>query len=474
MDELAGALKTVLAPVVKVTLGKLVKAVGNTETLKTKFNLGEEEINANVDKLLGNGFAQQLLDIEDLFDKFQLELEKSIKLEIKEHKVLAEFRTLQQRIVETQLRYTKWFADPVDINLQRALRKAYLRNDPEGALHWLHQRLTAEGRGKTLIDDIATICGQDLQQFAGWEQDIYLFVIQACSLSLAYLWINSTSSYYPPALKYAGGWDVADRNSATVTTKVCELSKYAREILAGLEYADLKFKSWFLFTCRDTKHKNCPVTPDGLCSELAVKVCDFVRPLSDVPAFSTFRKLQREFNSTQKIPLATALRADYPHFEWSVVISIYTEPDTYSDLGHAVMWSQSIGMETSPFNWEENISSRISSRGLKYGQLHVRKRIERQLLASAYAVTCTVFWTEKKNVPEGHLMNYFEGNYRKSTLFSHSYDLTANYSQSPVCMVDLAEFQDVTFPVSRCFRQLTLTWPKTLTMQDTSIVPLFQ
>ncbi|OWA55156.1 hypothetical protein BV898_19543 [Hypsibius exemplaris] len=74
---------------------------------------------------------------------------------------------------------------------------------------------------------------------------------------------------------------------------------------------NLKAKSSFLVTCADKKHNDCNVKEDGLCSELAVKACDFVRPLYDAVALSTFRRLEKEFKFSEKIALATAFRADY-------------------------------------------------------------------------------------------------------------------------------------------------------------------
>ncbi|OWA50827.1 hypothetical protein BV898_15332 [Hypsibius exemplaris] len=168
MDELVSAVKTGLAPVVKAILGWQYYQSGwqhgYHENMKTTFNWTEAEIDAKVDKVLGDGFAQQLLDIKIYLDAALSGLEKKIHLEILGQAVLAEFRAIQQRITETQLGYAQWLADPWDVNSQIYFLRAYERNDPGRALHWLHTRLTTEDVGKKLIDDIVTKCGRDWKQ----------------------------------------------------------------------------------------------------------------------------------------------------------------------------------------------------------------------------------------------------------------------------------------------------------------------
>ncbi|OQV24163.1 hypothetical protein BV898_02113 [Hypsibius exemplaris] len=228
MDELISAVKTVLAPVVKAVVGRLAKTVGNTEKMKTTFNWTEEEIDAKVDKVLGDGFAQQLLDIKIYFDGALSGLEKKIHLEILDQAVLTEFRAVQQRIAETQLRYAQWLSDPLDRNAQDRFLRAYERNDPEGALHWLHTRLTTEDVGKKLIDDIVTKCRRDWKQFAVWEQHICILVFQACSADLAYLWINSKSPGQSQAVESEASLDVSfGLNQATSMKDAASLRSIA-------------------------------------------------------------------------------------------------------------------------------------------------------------------------------------------------------------------------------------------------------
>ncbi|OQV12426.1 hypothetical protein BV898_13302 [Hypsibius exemplaris] len=453
--------------------------ITSNETLNTQFNWTEEEIDAKVDTVLGNGFAQQLLDIKIYFDSALSGLEKDIKLEMLGQAVLAEFGAIQQRITETQLRFEQWLADPLDIDSQHRFLRAYERNDPEGALHWLHTRLTREGVRRKLIDDIVTKCGRDWKHFAVWEQHICLLVFQACSAELAYLWITDKSKRQSVKNEDKCLFVECEPAKQWTTARICAQSRYVREILAELEYGSLKTKSSFLFTCAciDKKHVDCTVAENGLCSELSVKVCDFVRPLYSGLTLSTFSKLKKEFKATRRIPLATVLRAEYPQFQWSV-ICLFGELEPAGEHCEGV-WNQVVELGSSFLTREESVRSCVSSRGLSYGQLSVTKRVPRQLLLDlGYAITCTVFWTDSGKIHEGR---DFVGKmglesihndplYLKTGRLSHAYDLTKGRRNS-FFMFDRASCQDVTFPVARHHRSLErlhMFWPRIITRRNTS------
>ena len=146
----------------------------------------KKELHANIDKILGQGFAQQMLDIKSYTDGALLDLKTKIKFDMLEKSVQVEFRAFEQRIEETLLRLSPWLKEPDHPMAQREFLDAYRRNDPAGAVHWLHCRLTNAGVGRTLTEDIATSCGQDWRQFLIWEQHIHLRLSQACSLEIAY------------------------------------------------------------------------------------------------------------------------------------------------------------------------------------------------------------------------------------------------------------------------------------------------
>ena len=181
---------------------KLVLVVGKaallTNSKKVAFVIGQhidtglttEELNAKVEKALGNGFAQHLLDIKAYTDVALAGLETQIQESILEQSVLAEYRDVERRIEETMRPLTPWLQNHSNFSAEREFLRIYKKNDPIGAIHWLHKRLTTATVGRTLTDDIVAKCGPDWRQFLVWQQQICLRLSQACSLELAYLKIK--------------------------------------------------------------------------------------------------------------------------------------------------------------------------------------------------------------------------------------------------------------------------------------------
>ncbi len=190
MELLFGGLKSLVLVVGRAALLTNSKRMAILIGQRIDTGWTSEELRARLDKSMGDGFAKHLLDIKAYTDSALAGLEGQLKRDILEPGVLAEYRLVEQRIEETMRLLTPWLENPNSLTAERELVRVYKRNDPVGAVHWLHNRLTNSGVGETLTDDIVTKCGRDWGQFLVWQQQICLRLSQACILELAILKIN--------------------------------------------------------------------------------------------------------------------------------------------------------------------------------------------------------------------------------------------------------------------------------------------
>lgn len=308
---------------------------------------------------------------------------------------------------------------------------------------FLFQRFKSAGVGRTLIDDIVAKCGRDWRQYAVWEHNICLLLHQGCSVELAHLWLTCHHGTVDLLTADASSSPLVDDQSnaaalkSEATERVQVLEKLIKEILAELENGRLRIKSHFLFTsCGDPRHKRCGGTADdGRCNELAAKVYQHLSSLD-----ATWPRI---FPRGKVVPtkLADILRADYPQFQWAVILTVRDEARTVRSLwklvqesyvtnpskrkffltrlttyrheictagSKPVMWVQEHGTERASrlFGCRGGRAAAkfgcIHARGLKYGEL-ICSRLRK---GGRAGVKCRVLWTETKNVVEGiNLLN---------------------------------------------------------------------
>ncbi|OWA53296.1 hypothetical protein BV898_17731 [Hypsibius exemplaris] len=233
--------------------------------MKTTFNWTEEEIDAKVDKALGDGFAQQLLDIKIYFDGALSELEKKIHLEILGQAVLMEFRAVQQRIAETQLRYAQW------LNV-----------------------------GKKLIDDIVTKCGRDWKQFEAVESTASLDVARRGTPAVANR-VCVLSQYVKDIVKEFEYGRLKAKSSFLFT---CADKKHMNCTVTddGL--------------CNELSMKVCNfVWPLYDSKGYSIFLSSY-----DEWLMKKKQKETEKFKLDKEPALTTDLRADYPQFEWTVKV----------------------------------------------------------------------------------------------------------------------------------------------------------
>ncbi|OQV16457.1 Tyrosine-protein kinase Src42A [Hypsibius exemplaris] len=385
------------------------------------------QIDAWINSALGNAFPQQLLDIKTLLDDAVTRLEKAItrlestvRLVALDQAVLADYRPVQQRVTETTARLHPWLQDPTNRQKRKDFLEAYKCHDVEGALIWLEKRVAIGDCFGRLTDTVAAKCGKDWRQFQLWERDVYVLLFQACSAVLAFEWARSDGQLAPAAAENLD--DLLTSPSGALTEKVGKLTKCVDGILEALEETRLRVKSHFLFTCVDATHKQpssvatvatvdgiCSVvTVDGLCSELTAKVTAYF----EAPGTADRLPSNRD--------LAVRLRADYPQFEWSVIIVAPSSEEAEVRFSNCKTfngssWLQTISVETSdrPFTAIRK-EGRIMSRGdrwggLRFGELRgsfMRKRT----LQPSVSLRFLIMWTETKNLAAGKC-------YRNSALF---------------------------------------------------------
>ena len=183
------AIKGLLSLVAKTAFKVGTKYVAASLRHRIAADLSPEELDAKLDKLFGDGFAQQLLDIQGYVDRVLAEVQTQIQFDVLRQSILAEYRNTEQRIVETWCRLSLWLEDPQCDSKQQDFIRVYQRNDPFGAITWLHHRLVSSSN-ESLMRNIVKVCGDDWMQIVAWKQNICLLLSHACGLELAYRWIE--------------------------------------------------------------------------------------------------------------------------------------------------------------------------------------------------------------------------------------------------------------------------------------------
>lgn len=146
MDILVDAVKPILTDIIKAAITTGVKAAAGVLHDHLHLQCGrsadawsEQQLDAVIDHVLGNGFTQQFLDIKNYLDGTLTSLRHDVAGDILGQAAIAEFRAFERDIEKNLFAFTPWLTDPMNPAKQRHFLAAYDQHPPARAIYLLHK-----------------------------------------------------------------------------------------------------------------------------------------------------------------------------------------------------------------------------------------------------------------------------------------------------------------------------------------------
>ncbi|OQV17754.1 hypothetical protein BV898_08211 [Hypsibius exemplaris] len=369
----------------------------------------KKEIDIEIEALFGNGFLKVQEALERRIDEGFKQNRKDLNHVMYTTHLQGKYEHMRDRLTIARRQYQDFLRNPHPDTWSEFHAAERVLNEQMIILYgWITEEVPL--CRQKLMQGLAEHC--TVEQYKEWQQDICLMFTQAYFLRFAKHYFTVTTGYGgapgaisgKPSTRPEDGLQQAVSVNEDYSMSVKTLPGHVRDNLCDmkiqaetvyiimtdtLQSLRMKFLSESCKLQHNQASNECGAAKNGKCFELGSRV---------------FKHLGSTLNDNEKLAqiIAKDVRKEYPHFQWSVVVTNHDQRFIDLQLKHQTeVWFHKFGSKQSITDAQpENF---VVSTGAGYGCL-LCYRVEKNLLQQKTNRTALIFWGEMDNIKSADAM----------------------------------------------------------------------